>query len=80
MSELQALANIWPTVFGIVALIAWAVRLESKVQFLTRDNHTLSKKHDALDKQVLEELASVRESLARIEGRLSVGKHDEAFS
>lgn len=72
----------WPILLSVIGLIVWIVRLEAMVQVLNRDHSSLAKKHDELDRQVLEELAYVRESLARIEGKLSVraGKTNEIFS
>ena len=56
-----------------------AIRLEGKVimgekqvSIAQKEIDTLLVKHEALDSKVVEQLASVRESLARIEGALGV--------
>jgi hypothetical protein len=79
VSELRILADLWPVLLSIVGLIAWLVRLESRVNRADENNGRCEKKideyavkHDALDSKVVEQLAQVRESLARIEGALGV--------
>jgi len=62
---------------ALIGFIAWLVRLE----FVTKQNKydvaMLWKKHDDLDKTVMEKLSKIESSLARIEGRLSAtGSHE----
>lgn len=69
----------WQAIGAMVAVIVWLVRLEGKVlmgekqvSIAQKEIDTLLVKHEALDSKVVEQLASVRESLARIEGALGV--------
>lgn len=66
-----------------IAFIVWLIRLEGRVAQGDRDHAETTKqidilitKHDSLDSKVVEELARVRESLARIEGALGASKGD----
>lgn len=61
--------------------IVWAIRLEAKVKHnqeqLALLNIRVEKDEDKLDtfeKKLMEEMSRVRESLARIEGRIGVTK------
>lgn len=72
---------VW--VLGIsAAYVAWLFRLEFRVKRIEeRDIEffnaltSLTVKHESLDSKVIEELSRIRESLARIEGRLELTKH-----
>lgn len=61
---------------ALIGFVAWLVRLE----FITKQNkHDVSmiwRKHDDLDKTVMEKLSKIESSLARIEGQLSVSVKD----
>lgn len=68
-------------ILSLVSGIVWLVRLEGRINAFEKQidelKHRISSmeiKHDALDSKVVEQLASVRESLARIEGALGVKK------
>jgi hypothetical protein len=68
----QLLSEAWPILISVVGLIAWLVRLESQVQAMRVEHEQLKTRHEALDSKVMEQLTQVRESLARIEGKLGV--------
>lgn len=62
-----------------IAFIVWLVRLEGKISYIEKsgietqkDVDDLRAKHDALDIKIVEQLARIRESLARLEGKLGV--------
>lgn len=83
MENLHTFSDLWPVFLSLLGLTVWAVRLEGRVNQGERDHQAtletvkvLGAKHDALDSKVVEQLASVRESLARIEGALGVGTHN----
>jgi len=66
-----------------LGIVIWLIRLEGRVIQGDRDHSETTKqidilrtKHDSLDSKVVEELARVRESLARIEGALGASKGD----
>jgi hypothetical protein len=72
MNALEILTQLWPVGLSFVGLIAWIVRLQAQVQSLEISHAKLIEKHEALDSKVMDQLASMRESLARIEGALGV--------
>lgn len=72
MDAIQTISNIWPVVTALIGLIVWLVRLEGKVSQSEKQLDALQIKHESLDSKVVEQLADVRESLARIEGALGV--------
>jgi len=81
MEIFDTLHSIWPVLISIVGLIVWLIRLEGRVNTHEKDITRLDKaqeiqsvKHDELDSRLVEQLAQVRESLARIEGALGVKK------
>lgn len=83
MEHLESYAALWPLFLSILGLVIWAVRLEARVtRGDERQGETvkrvdiLNTKHDALDSKVVEQLAEVRESLARIEGALGVPRQN----
>jgi len=60
-----------------IGLVVWLVRLEGKIMQVQRladeaqkDIDVLRVKHEGLDTKIVEQLGQVRESLARLEGRL----------
>lgn len=70
--SIELIAQLWPIMLSLVGLIAWIVRLESQAQAMRLELESLKIKHHALDSKVVEQLSQVRESLARIEGKLGV--------
>ena len=79
VEALKLVIDLWPIFLGLLALIIWLVRLEGKVGEGQRYVNAIEKrltalqiKHDSLDSKTVEQLAQVRESLARIEGALGV--------
>lgn len=65
----------------VVGVVIWLVRLEGKVSAVDKANTETQKdvdelrtKHEALDSKIIEQLAQIRESLARLEGKLGVEK------
>lgn len=63
---------------AVLGVVIWLVRLEGKVKSnedandrTQKDVDTLRVKHESLDSKIVEELGRIRESLARLEGRLS---------
>lgn len=66
-------------ILAVIALIVWLVRLEGKISQVQRladeaqkDVDVLRTKHEGLDNKIVEQLGAVRESLARLEGRLGI--------
>lgn len=81
MEFLSVLSTIWPVLMGLLALVVWLVRLEGKITHnhelvsgCQKDIDELRVKHESLDSKIVEQLAQVREALARIEGRLEAKK------
>lgn len=79
VGNISTLFDAWPLFLSAVFLVVWLVRLEGRVDRIQEHGRrtdgkvdTLQTKHEALDSRVVEQLASVRESLARIEGALGV--------
>ena len=54
----------------LVGLVAWFTRLEAKTSRNELDIMKMESKQEVLEKTVVQELSQVKESLARIEGRL----------
>lgn len=66
---------------GSLAGVVWFVRLEGKVKSLERENQLLSDtvkavqtSHNDLALKLSEQLGSIKEALARIEGRMGDGR------
>jgi hypothetical protein len=64
---------------ALIGTVVWFARLESRIKSAEHEIARLEKeldvlivKHEALDNRVLDELSKVRESLARIEGAMSI--------
>jgi len=64
---------------AIVAFTVWLVRLEGlaaaakdMAKEVQKDVDQLRIKHESLDSKIVEQLGAVRESLARLEGRLGI--------
>lgn len=69
----------WEIGLAALGFVVWLVRLEGKVLAnekanveTQKDVDALRVEHNALNNKTLQQLAEIRESLARIEGRLSV--------
>lgn len=70
-------SELMSAVMSGIAVVVWLVRLEGRIKQAEKDiistfqeiDH-LRVKHEALDSRVLNELMEVKQSLARIEGRL----------
>ena len=78
MSDINA---AWPVLLSILGFVVWLVRLEGRINAndnsitqAQKDVDTLRVKHEALDSEMMKELSRIRESLARIEGRLLADK------
>ena len=79
MELLRFVNEYWTVLAGFTGAVIWFTRLEGKIsshdQFIARlekDLDTLTVKHENLDSKLVQQLADVRESLARIEGALGV--------
>lgn len=66
---------------GVLSVIVWGIRLEGKVKALERENdslkvamQTMNENHHSLSLKVVDQLATIREALARIEGRIGDGR------
>ena len=77
MTYLEAIKVLWPLVIAFVSLVVWLIRLEGRVNFIEvfgketqKDVDKLRNEHDALHSKMLHEIMEVKQSLARIEGRL----------
>lgn len=78
---MEQIKVLWPVLLGGIGFIVWLVRLEGKIeanktanQETQKDVDALRIEHNTLNHQTVKQLAEIRESLARIEGRLSVEK------
>jgi uncharacterized protein YoxC len=67
-----------------IGLIVWLVRLEGKISQVQRlvdeaqkDIDVLRTKHEGLDTKIVEQLGEVKQSLARLEGRLGIIKEGD---
>lgn len=67
-------ADLWQVIVTIVGLVVWFTRLEAKTTRNETDIDRLSKKHDALESELIKDLSEVKQSLARIEGQIVGGK------
>lgn len=79
MSLLSFLNTYWTIIAAIVGLIVWLVRLEGKnssnekaIERVEKQVDSLEIKHEQLDSKLVQQLAAVREALARIEGALGI--------
>lgn len=71
----------WPLLSAIVGLVVWLVRLEGKtsnnektIERIEKQADALEIMHQQLDSKLVQQLAAVREALARIEGKLGIEK------
>lgn len=78
---MELLKALWPVLLGGIGGVVWLVRLEGKIEATKKANEETQKdvdalriEHNSLNHQTVKQLSEIRESLARIEGRLSVEK------
>jgi len=76
---LAFLNTYWTLIAALIGLIVWLVRLEGKlssnektIERVEKQVDTLEIKHEQLDSKLVQQLAAVREALARIEGALGI--------
>ena len=69
----------WPLISAVIGLVVWLVRLEGKhtanekaIERVEKQTSALEIKHEQLDSKLVQQLAAVREALARIEGALGI--------
>ncbi|OPZ24513.1 MAG: hypothetical protein BWZ03_00146 [bacterium ADurb.BinA186] len=81
MSLTEIIKEHWAILIAFVSGLVWLVRLEGRVNHGETNQASLKErvdilqtKHDSLDSKLVAQLSDVRESLARIEGRLGVNK------
>lgn len=77
MTFLELLGQLWPVLAAMGALFAWVLRLGWRMTLVERQLtkqwkavESLEAKHADLAGRLADELSRIRESLARIEGRL----------
>jgi hypothetical protein len=81
MSELDLISRAWPILISLLAFVAWNIRLESKVQYLERDQgNSLEREKAILAKidamQVM--LSTLMQQIARLETRIEmINKHNQ---
>lgn len=75
--DLKALEMLGMT-YAVTTMV-WALRLEGRTNAnekanveTQKDVDTLRYKHESLDSKIVDQLGAVRESLARLEGRLGI--------
>jgi hypothetical protein len=68
-------------VIPAVGAVVWLVRLEGKLHIVEKANTETQKdvddiriRHEALNTRIVDQLSDIRESLARLEGAISVTK------
>lgn len=79
MELLSFVNNYWAPISATFGLIVWLVRLEGKssnneksIERIEKQADALEIKHEQLDSKLVQQLAAVREALARIEGALGI--------
>lgn len=82
-SELKAFVDLWPVIASLVGVVVWLVRLEGvtkrnrdMIENHGKDIEKLEAKYEYMNTDVLKQLSQVRESLARLEGRLGTAPKD----
>lgn len=81
---LQIVLAVLGIMCTIITIIVWLVRLEGKVGYVEKladeaqkDVDVLRVKHEGLDNKIVEQLSDVKQSLARLEGRLGIIKEGD---
>ena len=81
MEVINFLNTYWTLILAVGALTVWLVRLEGKhssnekaIERIQKQADALEIKHEQLDSKLVQQLAAVREALARIEGKLGIEK------
>lgn len=79
MDVLKFINEYWSILVAMIGLVVWLVRLEGKtdnnekyIERVEKQTDALEIKHEQLDSKLVQQLADVRESLARIEGALAI--------
>lgn len=79
MDFVKLLELAWQPVLSVIAIVVWLVRLEGKVKQCEdsairheRWQEVMDEKHSNLDSKIVDQLGQIRESLARLEGKLGV--------
>ena len=79
MPLLEDINTYWPIFVTGVAALVWLVRLEGKVGANERGidrlndwSHLMEEKHANLDSKIVNQLSEIKQSLARLEGKLGV--------
>lgn len=79
----MVLKEYFEVVVALVAYVVWLVRLEGMtkqnreaISEVQKDVDQLRTKHEMLDSKIVEQLGAVRESLARLEGKLGIKNED----
>lgn len=79
MEVINFLNTYWTLILSVGTLTVWLVRLEGKhssneqyIKRLEKQFDALEIKHEQLDSKLVQQLAAVREALARIEGALGI--------
>ena len=65
-------------VLAMIGAFISLLRLSGRVSHMEKALEKLETKHDALDNKIVEKLSLIEQSLARLEGRLSVNKEESS--
>lgn len=79
MDFIRALEAAWQPIIASIGVVVWLVRLEGKIKSCEDANYrherwqeVMDEKHSNLDSKIVDQLGQIRESLARLEGKLGV--------
>lgn len=79
VTDIKPIADFWPIIVSSVLVIVWLVRLEGRINEVSRDGARNEKRTTNLENglkqfntQIVEQLSEVKQSLARLEGALGV--------
>lgn len=69
----------WPVLMGGIATTIWMIRLEARINEnkhninrLERWSVKMEERHISLDNKIVNQLSEIKQSLARLEGKLGV--------